>query len=259
MTNPPIVFDDVESSTTMLFGCDVTQSCSSHGNVRKRNLLIKMRRKLFRLDRDYATAARQALGLDGTQVTGSQYDCQSVVSKGSVDIDCKGLHNQASSTGSLPPTKHSHKKIDAKKSDTISLPPKTSTSRRLSVDTFNSAMDESCSGHSILDELLMEVYKDPYEEFLQKLKSSKYIEGKIEEVEVDVLTQLPAIKMNMSSKRMRSRRSMPHQGANSTPTAVASRPITCQATLITLEGRDDENSKSKLQYESLKNGKLHTC
>ena len=262
MATPPIIFDDVESSTgesatTMLIGCDVT-STSSNVNVRKRNLLIHMRRKFFRSDRDYATAARQALGLDGSQVSESQSDCESVVTKGSVDIDCKRLYYQASSTRSLPQTKHNCNRMDGKKSDAISLPPKTSTRRRLSsVDSFSSAMDESCSGHSILDELLMEVYKDPYEDFLHKLKSSKKMEGKIEEIEVDVLTQLPAIKSNVSPKRMRSRRSITHHGASSARTAVPSRSNTCQDANTGPEGRDDENSKSKLQYDFLKNGKLH--
>lgn len=262
MATPPILLDDVESSpgesaTTMLIGCDVI-STTSNVNVRKRNLLIQMRRKFFRSDRDYATAARQALGLDESQVSESQSDCDSVVSKGSVDIDCKRLYYQASSSRSLPQTKNSCHRIDGKNSDAISLPPKPSTRRRLSsVESFSSAMDESCSGHSILDELLMEVYKDPYEDFLHKVKSSKKMEGKIEEIEVDVLTQLPAIKSNVSPKRMRSRRSISSQGANSARTAVPSRSNTCQDANSGPEGRDDENSKSKLQYDFMKNGKLH--
>ena len=253
-TIPPIVVDDAGSSTgesipTMLIGCEVKST--SNVRIRKRNVLFHMRKKIFRLDKDYATAARQALGLDSTQVSEARDDSLSVVSKSPVDIDCKGLHNHMSSTQSLPQTKPSHKQSDVKRTDTASLPPRTSTRRKMSVDSLSSAMDESCSGQSILDELLMEVYKDPYEDFLQKLKSSKKMEGRIEEIEVDVLTQLPAIKTNVSPKHMRSRRNVVHQGAR---TNVSSRSNACLDVKTDQEGRDDESTKSKTQF--LENGKL---
>ena len=83
-------------------------------------------------------------------------------------------------------------------------------------------MDESCSG-SILNDLLMEVYKDPYEDFLQKLKTSKKMAGKVEDIEVDVLTQLPAIKATISPMRTRSSRRLTHQTASSTRAIMSSR------------------------------------
>jgi hypothetical protein len=67
-------------------------------------------------------------------------------------------------------------------------------------DLFNvecSALDESMSAHSILDELLIEEYVDPYTDFLKKLERKK---GVVEEIEIDKLTPLPSIPMNISRR-----------------------------------------------------------
>jgi hypothetical protein len=255
MTTPAIIFDDTESisgesATTMLIGCEVGSSCGKT-TTRKRNVFIQWRQKVFRSDRDNTTAARQALGLDTNKLSESK-NAESVLTKGTTDIDCKGLHYQSLSTQSLPPTNNGRDQIHTNITETNSLPPKSSTRRRSSVDSSHSVMDESCSGHSILDELLMEVYKDPYEDFLQKLKSSKRMQEKIDEIEVDVLTQLPAIKTNSPPKRHRSRRSLAHHTASSTRAIISSRSNTCQDSKPGPESRNDEIAQSTLPF--LKNG-----
>ena len=224
MTMPQLPFDDAATSTDVsitatLIGCEVRYGSSYKvdSGRSKGNVLVQLRKKIFRSDKNYAAAARQALGLDNTQSS------ESLVTQNSIDISCKGLRYPISSTQSLPPTKNSRKQLVAKRDDNNSLPPPSSSRRRLaSIDSSSSMMDESCSG-SILNDLLMEVYKDPYEDFLQKLKTSKKMAGKVEDIEVDVLTQLPAIKATMSPMRTRSSRRLTHQTASSTRAIMSSR------------------------------------
>lgn len=60
-----------------------------------------------------------------------------------------------------------------------------------------SAMDESMSAHSIMDDLQVEEYVDPYTEFFKMLERKK---GYVEEIEIDMLTQLPSISINISQR-----------------------------------------------------------
>jgi hypothetical protein len=55
------------------------------------------------------------------------------------------------------------------------------------------------SAHSIMDELIMEKYVDPYTDFLKILERKR---GFVEEIEIDKLTQLPSIPMNISRRDM---------------------------------------------------------
>ena len=262
MSTPLIFFDDAESptgesATTMVIGCEVGSSTSVA--MHKRNVFVQWRQKIFRAERDNTLAARQALGLDNAKFLESKNVGNSASMKSSIDIDCKGLRCKTSSTQSLPPAAMNStcNRINTKRTDSSSFPPTSTARRRLcSVDSSSSAMDESCSGHSILDELLMEVYKDPYEDFLHKLKSSKKMQGKIDDIEVDVLTQLPAIKSNLPPKRMRSRRNQIHHSGPSTRAILSSRSNTCQDPKAGMGKCDVESAKSSLQNKLQKNGKL---
>jgi hypothetical protein len=259
ITIPPISFSDAESvsgesATTMVIGCEV--GSSSNEKMQNRNVFVLLRKKFSRSDRDHVIAARQALGLDSTKRSDPEDDAENSPAKRSRDIDCKGLRCQTSSTNSLPPTNNKSDRIDKNMTDTVSLPPTSSTRRRLlSVDSSHSMMDESCSGQSILDELLMEVYKDPYEDFLHKLKSSKKMQDRIDEIEVDVLTQLPAIKTQLSPKRMRSRRRLTYHHTTSSPAIISTQSqSTSQRSFTRLENRDDESVKSPVEYKIPKSG-----
>jgi hypothetical protein len=109
----------------------------------------------------------------------------------------------------------------------ISPVKKKSKTNKNEFSSDRSVMDESTSGHSILDELWMEEYVDPYKEFMKKLERKQ---GVVEEAEIDLLTQLPAISMNSSeryiTKKGHRRNSLHHAPKSSRP-VFETRSISC--------------------------------
>jgi hypothetical protein len=143
------------------------------------------------------------------------------------------------------------------KYESISLPSKL-TPRNISFefDSESSVMDGSCSNHSILDELRMQEYEDPYKEFVRKI-ALKRIEEKIEEVETDVLTQLPSIKKQFSQKQIRKKRTRRYTIQNSSTSiqpTVTTKSSTCLSSNADSErynNKQSEGCSSTLETQSM--------